>query len=206
MLQKVFSLLFPPTENEQIIFSTTFLTPQPLIVKTPNGSPVLTCALYNDPAIQASIKTLKKHGTKKAAFLLAQLLNDTILEELSDIETWNSKHVVLIPMPLSKRRMRERGFNQITKVCSQLPDELRQCVMTDILVQTKHVPMQKTLTREKRLENVSGIFSISHPEKIRSAHAIIIDDVMTTGATFSEAIDTFNKHGIPVTAVALARA
>ncbi|QSH39314.1 ComF family protein [Candidatus Kaiserbacteria bacterium] len=206
MLSRILSLLFPPTRIEILVSNTEYLSPHPANVRTLRGSIVLTCTHYDDTSANAAIKLLKKHGSVQAAKLLAQLLYDTLLEELSDIEIWNPKHIILIPMPLSPKRKRERGFNQITKVCAQLPAELRSCVVTDVLLQTKHVPMQKTLAREQRLKNVAGIFSISRPEKVRGAHVILIDDVITTGATMDEAIKTFEEIGVSVTAVALARA
>lgn len=206
MLPTLLSLLFPPSKDEQLLSKARYLTPNPASTKTPNGFPVLTCARYEDPIVQAAIKTLKKHGSKHSAILLAQLLHDTLLEELADIEIWNPSEIVLVPMPLSKKRRHERGFNQVAKVCNELPEELRSCVVTDVLMQTKAVPMQKTLSRKERLKNVAGIFSVTHPEKVRGAHVVLIDDVMTTGATLDEALCTLQQEGVVVSAVALARA
>lgn len=206
MLSKLLSLVFPPTHTQLLVANTTYLHPQTATVHTPQKSPVLTCADYTDPATSAAIKELKNHGSTQAAKLLSSLLYDTILEEISDIEIWNAKQIIVVPMPLSHKRKRERGFNHVAKVCAQLPTEIRSCVATNVLVQTKHVPMQKTLPRKQRLENVSGIFSIPHPERVRTVHVLLIDDVITTGATMDEAMRTFTDHGISVTAVALTRA
>jgi len=199
-------MFFPPSPSEKRIASVPYLVPQPQTIASSSGTKILSCAAYSEPDVHAAILLLKKHGNPTAAKLLATLLTDVLLEELSERDTWNPKQTVIIPMPMSAKRKRQRGFNHVAKICTFLPRELQDRVVTTALIQTKHVPMQKTLTREERFTNVRGIFTFSHKEKIEGAHIVVIDDVVTTGATLDEATRTLQQEGFEVTAVALARA
>jgi len=138
--------------------------------------------------------------------LLAKLLSDVLSEELSTMRIWNSKDIGIILIPTTKKRIRERGFSPLEEVCKFLPEELRSLLIPNILIQTKNIPMQKTLSRKERFKNVKGIFYVTNQSKIKDKHLIIIDDVTTTGATLSEAVKTLTKSGATVTAMALARA
>lgn len=206
MLSKLLTLLFPPDEKEQLVIQTDALPSTPTHTTLPNGKQVLTCAPYDEPAVRASLSLLKTRGNARATQLLATLLSDVLLEEYADATIWNTTQTYIVPMPISKRRRRERGFNQMEQVCALLPDELRALVRTDVLVQTKHIPMQKTLSRSERLTNVVGIFEVIDPAAVSSARIILIDDVTTTGATLAEAIRVLRNSGASVTAVALAHA
>lgn len=206
MLSKLLSLLFPPNNHEKIIDSIQCLVPEPYDVTTMRGIRVLTCSRYEDTHVQSAIKLLKKTDSPKAAQLLAQLLSDTLLEEVADDMTWNPHKVIIIPLPLTHKRERERGFNQVTQICMRLPKELRELVGADILQQTKQTRVQKSLTRAERFKNVEGVFTVSPRSVLEKTHVILVDDVITTGATMSEAVRTLTKTGARVTAVALARA
>ena len=206
MWQFLLSIVFPPHHNERTLATLTSLTPQSYNVTTARGTNVLTCARYDEPHVHCAVQLLKKHGNEHAVLLLAQLLNDTLLEELARDQIWDPKDIVLIPLPLSKKRSRERGFNQVEKVCEALPTQLRQHIDTAILTRTVHTKLQKTLSRPERFLNVAGVFSVSNPEKVQGKRVILIDDVLTTGATLDEAAHVLRQAGAEVAAVALARA
>ena len=206
MLSKLLALLFPLTEKELAIEHVRSMSPQLSRKALTNGNSIVTCCRYDDPCVRAAISLLKLHGNPHATQLLATLLGDVLLEELADMQIWNNAHVYIVPIPISKRRRRERGFNQMERVCALLPKELRTLVRTDILTQTKYIPMQKTLSRAQRLVNVRGMFALLHSSSLANVHIIVVDDVTTTGATLTEATRMLSSTGATVTAVALARA
>jgi len=115
---------------------------------------------------------------------------------------------LLLPIPLSKKRFRERGFNQCELLISLFPQEAKNFfeIRTDILYKIKETKSQTSMRKRKdREENIIGAFAISKPELLKRRAVIIIDDVATTGATLSEARKTLLKNGArQVTAYTLA--
>ena len=204
MFDWLFNLLFPPSVHEKVLHNVDTLTPEPCTVKTPSGKSVLTCLSYKHPHVKSAIKLLKRYPNEHAAHLLASVLADVLTEELSDTALWEGKEIAIVPIPLSKERLRERGFNQTELICNFLPENARSHVRTSILARTKHTPMQKTLKRSERLTNVTGVFSTN--EELRpNMHYIVIDDVTTTGATLDAAAHVFKEQGANVSLVAIAR-
>lgn len=206
MFSKLLSLLFPETDYEKIAGSLEQLEPRPLAARSQNNLQVLTCARYDNPEVKAAIKVLKKHGTKHSAQLLAQLLHDVLLEELSNEFIWDPNETLIVPMPISPKRMRERGFNQIEKILSSLPESLKTLSAPDVLRRTRDTQMQKALSREERLKNVENSFAVVNPNRVRGKRVVLVDDVLATGATMAEATKTLQEAGAKVSAVALARA
>jgi len=123
--------------------------------------------------------------------------------------------IILIPMPITSRRRRERGFNQ----CELLADELEIfinksnstniTVIRDLLFRTQHKSRQTLKDRKSRLESTHEIFSINRhvAEKLKREldqhtpkHLIlVIDDVITTGSTILEAINILRQNGLTQT-------
>lgn len=199
--------MFPPTRHEQLLATTEALTPVPYTTRTAEGTPVLTCTRYDDPLVQAALLVLKKRPDPKAAALLAQLLGDVLTEEHADITLWEHDDVSIVPIPLSHKRMRERGFNQVVTVCNALPESLRNCITTDILMRIHDTPMQKTLKRAERFANVAEVFSVTqHTISLHGKQIFLVDDVITTGATLDAATRVLAHAGATVTPIAIARA
>jgi ComF family protein len=93
----------------------------------------------------------------------------------------------LIPVPLSSKRHRQRGYNQSECLAVALSRRLSIPVWNDALVRTRHTETQTQLTPGDRLRNVSGAFraSASARNALRGAHVIVVDDVVTTAATLN---------------------
>lgn len=93
---------------------------------------------------------------------------------------------VVIPIPLSKERMRERGYNPAAQLAKKLaPSHHRP----QVLVRTRHTAAQSDLSRAQRLRNLHQAFDIPMAQRsqITGQKVLLIDDVMTTGATFTVA-------------------
>ena len=89
----------------------------------------------------------------------------------------------IIPVPLHKKRLHERGYNQVSTFCHSLGENLNIAVLDDVLIKTQHLKSQTQKNKENRLENNKNAFSIQNFENLNDKHFLIIDDVFTTGAT-----------------------
>lgn len=148
---------------------------------------------YSHPAVKRAIWILKYRGIKSLAPIFGSLLADRLIEELADFQNLHPGLTLpwlIVPIPLTRRRERKRGFNQsalIAKALAASQPELFALV-ANVLVKIKETPPQASLAnRARRLNNVKGVFRLTKPELVRHRAVIILDDVMTTGSTLREA-------------------
>ena len=121
---------------------------------------------------------------------------------------------LIIPVPLHPSRQRERGFNQAELLAAGLVRGLRgTCPKPPFVVAAGHLrrcratPPQTGLRRAARGENLRGAFEVVEPERVRERPVVLIDDVMTTGATLSACARTLKRAGAEqVMGLTLARA
>jgi ComF family protein len=90
---------------------------------------------------------------------------------------------VLVPVPLHPRRLRERGFNQSELLAHALGRRSGLVVAPDALVRRKETPPQTGLTASARRSNVSGAFAVRRRSQVAGRVVVLVDDVVTTGAT-----------------------
>jgi competence protein ComFC len=158
---------------------------------------------YRHPAIKKSLQLLKYKGKKRLARVFAEIIYEKILEELSELGVLeNFTDSILIPIPLSAKRYRERGFNQAQLICEELLkiENLRHGanikLENNILIKPKETAHQALIKdRSKRLKNIIGSFSTKNEERIKNRNIILIDDITTTGATLSEAKKVLKQSG-----------
>jgi ComF family protein len=110
-------------------------------------------------------------------------------------------------VPLSHKRKKERGYNQVELVAQRACTKTSARLEKHILLKVRHTPPQTTLSKSERLKNVVGAFGIHDhtAEKISGKHIILLDDVTTTGATLHAAKAALLPHSpASVTCLALA--
>ncbi|MCH7605018.1 ComF family protein [Patescibacteria group bacterium] len=113
---------------------------------------------------------------------------------------------ILIPIPLHKKRLRWRGFNQAEKIAKQLSNILMMPLYSNILVKTKHTAPQTGLSEEERETSVEGTFAVQKPDLVTNKKILLVDDVYTTGSTMEEATKMLKRAGaIQVFGVVVAR-
>lgn len=188
----------PPAENfgrpAQVGFDTTML-------KTIFG--------YYNPLCRQAIWEIKYRANKKLIRDFSLLLYEFILEELTDLETFaNFKKPILIPIPSSKTRLREKGFNQcvlITRELIKIDSERNGNNFTAnenfLFKNTDTLHQARVSNRKTRLKNLKNTFSVNMPAELNTENNssyIIIDDVITTGATMAEAFRALHAAGIPL--------
>ena len=122
------------------------------------------------------------------------------MEELSELSVMeNFREPLLIPIPLSPKRYRERGYNQAELICRELIKIDRNKnfkLEKNILIKPKETEHQARIkNRRERLENIVGSFSVKNVESIKNRNIILIDDITTTGATLAEARKILKKSG-----------
>lgn len=95
------------------------------------------------------------------------------------------ERIALLPVPLSKSRERERGFNQSERLAAALAPRWKVPVWNDVLERSRVTQTQTRLAPDQRLANVSGAFRVRDSARLRGAHVVVVDDVVTTAATLN---------------------
>ena len=107
---------------------------------------------------------------------------------LSDKKTCNfiKKYDVIIPVPISKKRKKKRGYNQSELVANELAQKLNQDIWTDIIIKKKDNKPQSELNKLERIKNVEDIYEINKPIEVKNKKVLLLDDIYTTGRTVNE--------------------
>lgn len=155
---------------------------------------------YRDPIIKKSIWSLKYKNKKNLAFIFAEILYPKILEELSDLGPLeNFRNPIIIPIPLSKKRLRSRGYNQSLLIADgliKLDQHQNFTLLKNVLIKNKETIHQAHIKNKKEREkNIIGTFEVINEDLIKNKNIILIDDVVTTGATIKEAKKELKKKG-----------
>lgn len=141
--------------------------------------------------VQKLIHSIKYKGQKEAAREIAtwyghQLKTETIITEETDM---------LVGVPLHISRMKQRGYNQADWIAEGLSDALGVPMRTDILIRREFKESQTQKSRLDRWENVKAVFSVINEEAVKDKNIIIVDDVLTTGATIEACATELLKAG-----------
>lgn len=94
---------------------------------------------------------------------------------------------LIIPVPLHKKRLRQRGYNQAEWICRGLASPMNLPVNVDTLQRSTATRSQTRMNREKRWQNIRDRFRCRYPDRIANRHVLLVDDVITTGATLEAA-------------------
>ena len=128
--------------------------------------------------VQHLIHQLKYKGNKDAGAFLGKQLG----ESLKDAPLFQGIEVI-IPVPLHPRRERQRGYNQSLIIAQGISGVTGIPVGNQYLFRTKYNETQTRKTAEERYNNVQGIFELRRQEELKGKHVLLVDDVLTTGAT-----------------------
>ena len=103
---------------------------------------------------------------------------------------------IIIPVPIHKARMRERGYNQSELIAKELAKKLGLKVYTDVLIKIKNNKVQSTLSSKEREINTKNVYKLVNLEKIYNKRVLIFDDIYTTGATANSCIEEVRKANV----------
>ena len=113
---------------------------------------------------------------------IGAFLGDIFSKNVLDLPIFNDIDVI-IPVPLHKKRLHERGYNQVTTFCEALEKNLAIPIIDSVLVKSINLKSQIQKSKENRLETNKNVFSIENAHKIEGKHILLVDDIFTTGAT-----------------------
>jgi len=146
-----------------------------------------------------------KYGpyTKNLAKTLASLIIEhLVITQKNTDEIWNNG--VLVPVPLDKKKLKIRNYNQSEELAKELSKVLQIPVVSDILIKTKTTKPQMELSKEQREKNLLGAFAISSPslrgaeatkQSLKNKKVFLVDDVYTTGSTMEECARVLRTAG-----------
>lgn len=115
--------------------------------------------------------------------------------ELEEFLPFFPKADYLIPVPLTEKKLKKRGYNQALLLAEYLSEAWHIPVMKDLVYKTDEGEEQKTLTRKERKENVKGLYQLNGRSVCKGKSFLIVDDVMTTGATVNEIARILKRAG-----------
>lgn len=153
--------------------------------RRPLDSVSAVCA-YAAP-VDRLVPRFKFHHDLAAGRLLAQLMAQAF-ESLPRPDA-------LVPLPMHRARLRRRGFDQVLELARPLAHALHLPLLDNALVRVRQTDAQSTLDAKARATNLQGAFSV-RPGIAPPAHVVLVDDVMTTGATLEAAADALRQAGV----------
>lgn len=133
---------------------------------------------YSYSDVRWMIHRLKYEGRKDIAITLGQMTGKRILKSplYNDID-------VIIPIPLHKDKLRKRGFNQAAYFGKAIGEIIKVPVRENVIIKHLYTKSQTKMSRIERIQNVMNSFTLLDKNGIRGRHILIVDDVLTTGAT-----------------------
>jgi len=144
-----------------------------------------------------SKKLVYQFKYKPNLFSLSNFIGDLLYESLIQNEEFtmvSQNKLILVPIPLHKNKFRKRGYNQAEILAREVSKRFGFPVV-DYLLRTKETGSQVGLTKDERQENIKGAFEFKEKFDVKNKKIILIDDVLTSGATFSECCKVLKKSG-----------
>lgn len=99
----------------------------------------------------------------------------------------------IIPVPISKKRKKDRGYNQSTLIAREISKRLKIELNTSCLYKAKDIVAQSTLNREEREQNIKDVYELKNVKELEKKKILLIDDIYTTGSTLNECSKILRK-------------
>jgi ComF family protein len=157
-------------------------------------------AAYRSRGIVRRVVHDFKYGDQ---FHLRHLVADWLNAALDDERLRGRTFDLIVPVPLHAARKRERGFNQAEALANMVSRQ-RGIPTRAVLERTRHTTTQTAFDRAERMENLRNAFRLRKKMNVRQLRVLLIDDVLTTGATLSECARVLKKAGASVVYAATA--
>jgi ComF family protein len=152
---------------------------------------ILVAADYNQPLLQKVLH----HYKYNFIFGLSDFLGDILINSISCSQLATARIDLVLPVPLFKKRELWRGFNQATLIAKKVADQYHWPIEKNILIRRYPNLSQVGLSASERRENVSKVFWVNNPESIKNKSILLVDDVVTTGATMESCAKVLKKSG-----------
>ena len=169
------------------------------LVNPPEYDRLISC-VYFTGAVRKSLHRYKFRDRPDLSAPFGKML----CEQLS---SWGCTDFdVVIPVPLSKNRLKERGYNQSALHAKEIAKHFSCEHNETALYRRKETARQSSLAYKYREFNVRGAFALKTTAPIKGKHILLVDDIFTTGATARAAVSPLQKHAASVTVCTVARA
>lgn len=191
LLARALDLIFPRTNDELLADTASIEDFLPHVSVARVWSDDTRALLpYRKPLVSASVKALKYRGRTHIAEFFGTLAHDTLLEDISEwLSFQNDDALLVVPIPLAPARLNQRGYNQAALIAAAfVMSEPAWVLAPTALMRTKNTPSQtRQETRQARIENLKGAFAVPDRAAVHGKTIVLIDDVVTTGATIEAA-------------------
>jgi ComF family protein len=145
---------------------------------------------YYTAELRSLVQGLKFDGKKNLVGLISPLLAETFAD------SWNREEFdLVVPVPLHPKRIRQRGFNQAALLAGDLAAQMALPCSGSALIRVRHTAPQVGLSDIRRQENVRKAFQCAAKGRIAGQRVLLVDDVMTTGATVESAAQALLEGG-----------
>jgi ComF family protein len=152
--------------------------------------------------VQNLMHHFKYNGMQRIGNLLGKIAGG----QLSKNDVFNAVDFI-IPVPLHKSRLKQRGYNQSACFAEGLSQKLSAVVEENNLVRLKATETQTHRSRFARFENMQEVFTVNYPEKLINKHVLLVDDIVTTGSTLEAcAIQLLKIKGLKLSIATIAYA
>jgi competence protein ComFC len=193
------SLLLPRTSFHHIQGNKAF---QNFIGRVPIEKATSFVFFTKEGLMQHLLHRFKYKGRKEIGTYLGRLLG----EELKKCG-WLDNIDIIIPVPLHARKEYSRGYNQAQVFAEGIATATGIAVWNTALLRVKNTETQTRKTRAERVENVRNVFKLREPKKLKNKRILLVDDVLTTGATLEAcAIELLKAEGVQVSIATIALA
>lgn len=145
-------------------------------------------AFRHGNSVQQLIHAMKFHKNSDLCLLMGRQMGQELLHSarFDDID-------LLVPVPLHWFRRLQRGYNQSELLCRGIAEVMHRNVDTKNLIRHRYTNQQSLTSAAERESNVEGAFSLRHPEQFEGLHILLVDDVLTTGATLVSCCDALKQ-------------
>ncbi len=156
-----------------------------------NGAKVYSAAVYKNN-VQKIIRGLKYHKQRELAVYLAKFM----YEYWQKLEI-SKQQFVIVPVPISKKRMKERHYNHMSLVAKEFAKLTGYEINENLIIRVKDTKPQYKLNKTERAKNLKGAFEAlkENFENLSEENFLIFDDILTTGSTVAEITKIFHKNG-----------
>ncbi len=136
-------------------------------------------------------RIILRYKFKEEAYLYKTFVN-FLLKNKNFFEKMK-KYDKIIPVPISQKRLKQRGYNQSELIAKEIAHMLNKKVETECLLKTKNIVEQSKLNKEDRIKNIHGVYELINKEKLFDKKILLVDDIYTTGSTVSECAKELKK-------------
>lgn len=205
MLQQILNLIYPQTcgicekiSKEPICKKCQIKLEKLLVCKINN---------YSDKNFTRHLYLFRYDGIIREKIIQYKFRDKAYLNEMFvNFITKNEKicgffknYDIIIPVPISKNRKKERGYNQTEIIAKKIAKQMENLTFeTDVIKKIKDIVPQSTLTVKERVHNVKNAYTVVNSERIREKRVLLLDDVFTTGSTVNECSKVLKENGAKI--------